>query len=92
MDYDSRIISSQGNAAGGGGILGNVASYHNFHGSMYFNGNFASTTDQIPSLYGVQNQFIDIQNQLNVLLSQTAQLNNYAPSSGAAFTGTITEQ
>ena len=50
---------------------------------MYFNGNLVATSDQIPSLSGVQNQ-------LNILSTQTAQIRNYAPLSGAAFTGAIT--
>ena len=50
---------------------------------MYFNGSLVATTDQRPSLSGVQNQ-------LNILSTQTAQISNYAPLSGAAFTGAIT--
>ena len=50
---------------------------------MYFNGSLVATTDQIPSLSQVQNQ-------LNSLSSQTAQISTYAPLSSAAFTGAIT--
>ena len=47
VDYDRRIISSGGNDAGGGGMymLDYFATYHNFHGTMYFNGNLVATTD-----------------------------------------------
>ena len=83
MDYDSRIISSGGNSSGGGGTLDYLATNHNFHGTLSLNGNTVATTNQIPSLN-------DVQNQLNILSVQTAQMSNYALLSGAAFTGSIT--
>ena len=67
---------------------------------MCYNGNLVATTNQIPSLSGIQYQVTHIQNQVNVLSTQTAHISNCAPLSGAAtvallagaiFTGAVTQ-